>query len=52
MPLLPSVTWSSGSTILEATILEATILEATILEATILEAMEFVARGRIPVARL
>ena len=47
MPLLPSVTRSSGSTILEATILEATILEATILEA-----MEFVARGRIPVARL
>ena len=37
MPLLPS-----GST----------ILEATILEATILEAREFVARGRIPVARL
>ena len=37
MPLLPSVTWSSGS---------------TILEATILEPAEFVARGRIPVARL
>lgn len=37
MPLLPSVTLSSGSTILEAAILEATA---------------FVARGRIPVARL